>query len=230
MGRDRTILAAVILLLALLNGGIYLLRDRPLAANRLSLEVPYALRDEGDAWQGLDDVLLHNERVVLAPAELTSRIYRPVEAGEPSADAWRWIWVDVLQADSVNSLHNFYDSMVASGGRPQVLGERVIPTRKGPLRVLVVRNQGGSGKTFIMLLWYQWQGGTAPSRWKWYGEVLRMRASGRQTTWMLVKLAAPVRQPDRPLLDSPELARLVRFARILYENAGYRKKAEAVTR
>ncbi len=220
------ILAAVIGLLALLNGGIWLLRDRPLAAEQMALAVPYALQAEDTSWVGLDDELLHNERLVLAPAELTSRIYRPVEPDGPSGDAWRWVWLDVLQSDSVNGLHNFYDSMVASGGRPQVLGERVIRTARGPLRVLMVRNQGSSGKTFIMMLWYQWRDGTAPSRWQWYGEVLRLRALGRQTTWMLVKLATPVRQPDRPLLASPEAERLERFARAMYEKAGYRKKMD----
>lgn len=219
--RNSGVLPVTLLLLLVLNAGLFLLADRPLVINPMRLEVPQTLADGEHRWVGEDDPLTHHERAVLAPAELTSRIYRPLQVGGPDGDAWRWLWLDVLRSDSVGTMHNFFDSMIASGGRPQILGERVVQTDRGPLRATLVRNQGSTGKTFYMLLWYQWPEGTAPGRWQWYGEVLKLRLQGRQSSWLLVKIASPVRKPDQPLPESPELARMEAFARAFYESAAF---------
>ena len=213
----RTLAYWVLGTLLVLNAAVWLMQS-PAVSMRDSLTLPVPQRI-GD-WQGRNWPLFHNEQAVLAPARLISRVYSPLklhsQATRPNAEL---IWLNLLQSDSMSSMHNFYDSLLASGARPQVNDTRVIATAKGPLRATLIRCQKPDGAASYLLLWYQWPGGNAENRWRWYAEALRLKLSGRRPVWQLVEIATPVENPQTPILQSPELRRLEAFAKAFYQSA-----------
>ena len=217
----RFIIGTAIAFLLVLNAGLYLLGDRPLRTEGQALELPQTLRARINGpieWRGEPRKLLYSEEAVLAPAKLTARIYKPTDSFS-AGDRWQWVWVDTLQSQSTGSMHNFFDSMIASGGKPRVLGTHRIKTARGELETSLVSTQSINGRLYYMLLWYQSRTGSASNRWEWYGHILNDRMQQRQSAWTLVKVATPVRQPEIPALQSSELLRLEAFSRAFYENA-----------
>jgi len=196
--------------LLLLNVLVWLVQSPPvLDRDGLALPVPGRIGD----WQGRNWPLSHNERAVLAPARLISRVYSPLKPHSQDT-----IWLNLLQSTSISSMHNFYDSLLASGERPQVMGTRVIATDKGPLRATLIRCQNPDGAASYLLLWYQWPGGNAENRWRWYADVLWLKLRGRHPVWQLAEISTPVENPQIPIVKSPELRRLEAFATAFYQS------------
>jgi hypothetical protein len=176
------------------------------------LQVPIHL----DRWRGEDLPLSHNEASILAPARFISRAYHPVtESGQPAPN--QVIWLNVIESRSIGKLHNFYDSLVASGSRPTILKAQTIPTARGPLRTSLIRAVNAQGKPYYLFLWYQWPGGNAENRWQWYLEIIKLRMERKLPAWQLVEVATPIHQPETDLSQSPEIARLSQFAQKAYE-------------
>lgn len=202
---------ATLALLLLLNIGIWLLKDAPSRGPSLPLVIPYSIGE----WLGTDVELSHNEEAVLAPAKITSRAYT-TRADQPV------IWLNVIQSNSIGKLHNFMDSLEASGSKPKRLKTLVIPTAKGPLRTSLIRYFNAEGQPYYLLLWYQWEGGNAEERWRWYQEVLKLRFQRKYPVWHLVEAATPVSSPEKDSISGHDLERLQRFAQQFYEAANFR--------
>jgi hypothetical protein len=217
MRPSQPLFVAVLVVLLLLNVGVRLVEESPQPASPPDkpLQVPVRL----DRWQGEDLPLSHNEASILAPARFISRAYHPVtESGESGPiDSNQVIWLNVIESRSIGKLHNFYDSLVASGSRPVILKTQTIPTAKGALRASLIQAVNAQRKPYYLLLWYQWPGGNAENRWQWYLEIIKLRMERKLPTWQLVEVATPIHQPKTDLSQSPELARLSQFAQKAYE-------------
>ena len=212
----RTLFYATLMLLLVLNIGVWLLMNTSAELTHQDLEIPYRLGN----WVGEDLTLTDDKLALLAPAQLVSRAYRPVAAGGAHQDDGRsrqTIWLNLTQTHRVGSLHNFYDSLVASGLKPVIIKTHVVQTSNGPLRTTLIRYQSTGGQPHYLLLWYQWAGGNAENRWRWYQEILALRLKRQSRHWQLVEVATSVTHPDLPPEQSPALASLEEFSRMLYE-------------
>src|ERR1044072_5967618 len=125
---------AVLSILALMNIAVWLLQDFTPRETQRPLAVPGRIGE----WQGADLAMDHHELAILAPAQGISRGYRPREGG---GDFWQVIRLNVIQSAAIGSLHNVYDSLIASGSRPVILKNLMIETRRGPLRASLIRYQ-----------------------------------------------------------------------------------------
>jgi hypothetical protein len=205
MPHPRLFYIALVLLLVLLNAGSYLLQDVPEAPSTAPLMISREILD----YRGTDLPLTAAERAILAPAKTISRRYEREDR--------RVIWLNMLEAASIGTLHNFYDSLVASGSRPRILKTVAIETDKGPLRTTLIQYSNRHGQLFYLLLWYQWEGGNAENRWRWYEEILKLRLQRKKPYWRLIEIAtlktAEVEDPKK----SPDLQNLKLFAKALYE-------------
>ncbi|HEY9687315.1 MAG TPA: hypothetical protein V6C52_10095 [Coleofasciculaceae cyanobacterium] len=217
MTPSRHLFFAALVVLLLLNISVRLVQEPPEQATTPDnpLHVPILL----DHWRGQDLPLNHNEATILAPARFISRAYHPIEGSGESgtADTNQVIWLNVIESRSIGKLHNFYDSLVASGSRPSILKSQTIPTARGPLRASLIRAINTQGKPYYLLLWYQWPGGNAENRWQWYAEIIKLRIERKLPAWQLVEVATPISQPESNLSQSPDLARLSQFAKTAYE-------------
>lgn len=211
----KAIFIAVLVWLALLNAGGWMLQEIPAGQKAPEMNVPYRIAN----WEGQDVNLKHFELAILSPAQVVSRAYLPQQPNKPLSGIemdrqWQVIWLNVIQTASMGNLHNFYDSLVASGARPSILETRVIQTARGPLRTSLVRYYNHENRPYYLLLWYQWQGGNAQDRWHWYWEVLKLRLQHKSTPWQLVEIATPITGKG-----TAELQRLETFARNFYEQS-----------
>lgn len=215
LAEKRGFLYVLAALLAVLNVAVWLLGDfSPPADSHAPGPIPLRI----GSWQGADVPLTHYEREVLAPATLISRTYHDQSRQDARARQWEVIWLNVIQSRTIGSLHNVYDSLVASGSRPLIIGERRIQTRKGPLQASLIRYTNTREQPGYLLLWYQWPGGNAPNRWQWYLDILRMRLSRQPPPgWQLVEASTTLLHPEDSLTASRDLGRLEEFACRLYE-------------
>ena len=220
----RTLAAAAALLL-LLNFAVYGLTDivseAPMSPPPPVTYPPEFKQLDGHDWVGVTLPDTEAQKAILAPAVSTRREYRNINS-EP-------VWVVHLQTAAAGKLHNVMDSLIASGGAPEVLGERIVRTRRGPLKASLITFQDTRRYAFLALYWYQWdtetvQPGSAPGRWSWYGEVFQRRLLRRPTQWQLVEAIVP-KSNDR----ASDLRRLEAFAAALYE-AAPKTEAHATTR
>lgn len=233
----------LILTLLVLNG---LMTTTPLSpqqapsahtAKVTPLRIPYQLGE----WQGQDLPLSHQETAILAPATLTYRAYYPtttenrqqtaqarkqnqtqepgqaVEGLDGQAMAWKVVWLQVLSSSTAGALHNFYDSLVASGNQPQVIGMQELPIAgRAPLRVSVIRARNAQGSPLLLLLWYQQGKHSSESRWRWYGQWLWSRLNRHNQEWQVVELATPL-DSDTPASQAKALRRLTQFTQQLQQ-------------
>lgn len=201
--RNRLAIGTAVCLL-LLNLGAWLGLNSPQAdANAamptsLTASLPPAPYQLG-VWHGRDLPLRNHETEILAPATLVSREYSigDRQPGQPI------IWLNLIEAKSMNALHNMVDSLIASGAKPTLKGTLVLQTGKGPLKASWYRCVETNGNHYNLLLWYEWAGGSAENRWAWYWNVLQMKLRRQQPVWRLVELATP----GTPNESGPELAR-----------------------
>jgi exosortase len=170
--------------------------------------VPYQM----GAWHGKELPLLHNEAAILAPATVTSREYTigSAQPGQPI------LWMNLLEARSMNALHNVVDSLIASGAKPKLKGTIIIDTRKGPLKASWYICREPNGQPYHLLLWYEWDGGTAENRWTWYWHVLQLKLQRKQPIWRLVELATPGSPSESGPEQSRKLEQLKTFAADIY--------------
>ncbi len=210
----------VLLVLMLITLGVWLPQFNPPAdstnQSQSGKTLPAIPMKIGD-WKGHDLPLLHDEASILAPAQLTSREYQ-LQPG-PSADRkapQSIIWLNLLEATSMNTLHNLVDSLIASGAKPTLQGTLTLSTPKGPLKASWYHCVDETGKPYYLLLWYEWPGGNADNRWLWYWHVLSLKLQKREPTWRLVEIAAPASENDASPAQAQKLAQLKAFAAELY--------------
>ena len=210
-------------LLVLINMGVWLPQLNLPASTTRSVTLGGALATVplrlGD-WQGHDLPLLHDEAAILAPAQLISREYqlKPAHPANPNAKP-PILWLNLLEATSMNTLHNLVDSLIASGAKPRLMGVLSIATRKGPLKASWYHCVDEEGKPYHLLLWYEWPGGNADNRWLWYWNVLRLKLQKQETTWRLVEIATPGSESDASPAQAQKLDQLKQFAAALYSQA-----------
>jgi exosortase len=205
------VILGVMVLLGLINLGVWLPQAWGAATCQPWAALPSVPYQVG-AWRGKDLPLLHDEVAILSPALITSREYYldKVQQGQPI------IWMNLLEASSMNALHNMVDSLIASGAKPQLMGTLTLATRKGPLKTSWFRCVDETGKPYHLLLWYEWQGGNAENRWAWYWNVLTLKLQQGEPTWRLVELAAPSSLTDTSAEQALKLEQLKAFAVELY--------------
>ncbi len=212
---------AVLAVLTLLNAGLYLVQEapeHPVYQNTDIFEIPHAL----GGWQGRNVEVSEASLRILAPAQLTSRAYYPSQQNRFSLKQGKdVVWLNVIQSKAVGTLHNFYDSLVASGSDPRILGTHTIPTSKGALKATLIRYKNAQNYPYYLLLWYQWQGGSAPNRWQWYLEILKLRAQQKTTPWQLIEASTPIVHTGQTPSKSVDLDRLDNFVRAFYEQASF---------
>lgn len=211
MRRDAWILTGMALILIGVNAG-YRIFNQPPAIATATMPVPETL----GGWHGVDVQHTEDERAVLGDVNLIKRTYSNAK-GE-------YLWLILHQTPAVSRLHNVYVSLIASGSKPIVLGQREIQTTNGVLAVSKIKtvniSDNGKEQPRYGYLWYQWRDQEnkphhAANRWRWYAGVLKQRASGYIPAWQLVEVFTPADDPQA----APDMAwkRLDGFARQIYE-------------
>lgn len=144
------------------------------------LSLPWRIGDRIGLEVALDD----HVQTVLEGSQWLSRGYWKTAPDEPDI-----IWVNMTQAVDIARLHNYYDSLVASGAQPMMMGEVDIPLNGHTIRASHIRYRTASGPAH-MLFWYQAGADTASNRWAWYGKIIHQRLQGKNPPWRLVEVAS----------------------------------------